>query len=876
MHLRWALAVGVAVAVAVGICVWLLADGFGPARNDPRVEHDRPAVAWPSVAPASRPVAAITASPFQNPEADVAPSPLLSPVPDGPKVRVIDGETGQPVPGAEIVCCDRAAFDAAARLESQDARVEQEDALRSVGKRFLVGADGTVTVVPADGGLWVFARFGLASGAAWLVPPHPEMTDVTIRKDASITVRVVDAVGRGAGNLEIVCALVLQDRVTRLSVRRSRIEDGVVQFRNVFLGVAPDTLHEAGTLEIFPRYAPVPPTRVTVRADAIPVEPITLTLKPVGTVVVKVEPDGGTPRRNSEVHLHVGDGSTPAAGVSALQYPSVRADSQGVATFENVSAGVPLVITARVPGHSGSTIRSEGIPTHGDTITVPMVAGAGVPAIRIRLIDESAKPCARVLLACKAAPAVDDAQTIFVDRTDEDGRIERNLPTLPASITAIELRSQSREDGPARVVSVPLPSPMKPGMIDLGDVVWKTLPPIVSGRVVDGGGAPVAGASVALQGRKSERFGWNHLDVDAATAARDGSFTIAGSAPDGELAAICWGQWVVQTEPIPVVPGSTGVTLVVERAGGLRGRVALPTGWDAREFHVSAKPANSMDDESVNRSIPVRVEPDGSFETDSVPAGVFTFVVRHSGSPFDPLISIPGIDIVRGKFATDPRLAPLRLEESCLFVTIRARNQANEPVPHPVAGVELPDFPKLTSHSFHAAQPGGGIRIVIPSRRPRTITVGAPGYRAVTLTDVTTDRDVVLSGGLRVDLSFTNVPKLPEGMHLHVTLHPSRADPDASVLYDVVRSGLFQLDESGAASGTVPSAASYDVSLALVVDDLGPEPRAGQSMFGLPHSGLKATVADQADVQLLRFTLSDSLLAALSETLESARSSRRR
>ena len=169
----------------------------------------------------------------------------------------------------------------------------------------------------------------------------------------------------------------------------------------------------------------------------------------------------------------------------------------------------------------------------------------------------------------------------------------------------------------------------------------------------------------------------------------------------------------------------------------------------------------------------------------------------------------------------------------------------------------------------------GDLRLVLPNRRPRTITVGAPGYRTVTLTDVTTDRDVVLSAGFRVELAFTNVPKLPEGFHLSVIFEPVSKATGGLERIDSVRSGIFRLDEAGAATGAVPAAGSFAVSLTLIVDDLGPEPRSGQAMYGLPASALKATVADQPDPQPLRFTLADTWLAELTKVLDTARKSQR-
>jgi protocatechuate 3,4-dioxygenase beta subunit len=207
----------------------------------------------------------------------------------------------------------------------------------------------------------------------------------------------------------------------------------------------------------------------------------------------------------------------------------------------------------------------------------------------------------------------------------------------------------------------------------------------ISGVVQWPGGLPAAGAAIAVDQQRETRgvlFGFN--DTKSERAAEDGSFRITGledspcvvrataratrprdvkraeeRAKEGKAPKLRRRGATYKVKLEDVNPGTSGLTLVLEKGDSVSGRVLDDRGEPLHRFMISARPetegAGDLDaDDGFNRLV---VSLDGEFTIDGLRDGTWTISARttgHAGSN-SVVITSPG--------AADVELVAPRLAE---------------------------------------------------------------------------------------------------------------------------------------------------------------------------------------------------------------------
>src|SRR6185503_6433020 len=126
----------------------------------------------------------------------------------------------------------------------------------------------------------------------------------------------------------------------------------------------------------------------------------------------------------------------------------------------------------------------------------------------------------------------------------------------------------------------PLPAADSRGTIRVGEISLAELPVVCAGRVVDGAGEALAGASLGLLHHLPSLKDWDALDGFEAKSDDGGAFTIRGYADDLDLALHASLAGHVEQRRLEFQRGASALEIVLERGGSLAGRLRLPAGLE--------------------------------------------------------------------------------------------------------------------------------------------------------------------------------------------------------------------------------------------------------------------------------------------------------
>ncbi len=202
------------------------------------------------------------------------------------------------------------------------------------------------------------------------------------------------------------------------------------------------------------------------------------------------------------------------------------------------------------------------------------------------IVDKDGNPVAKAACRLTQAGAIGWGGGFESDRSADDGKFE--IKNVEPGIYTLSVRSD--EHGVAEKADVRVESGKA---TDLGTIRLE-LGESLTGRVVDSGGAGIAGASVTLrQPREDNRFmgmaPGTHISSTQTDA--DGAFTI-NSVPQGELTVSVEAKGYAELEHKFKFP-SAPLTLKLVRGGTLTGRVVDATGNPLQGVAISLMPHDS-------------------------------------------------------------------------------------------------------------------------------------------------------------------------------------------------------------------------------------------------------------------------------------------
>ncbi len=286
--------------------------------------------------------------------------------------------------------------------------------------------------------------------------------------------------------------------------------------------------------------------------------------KPVEGVTVRVEPAALERLRD------------------VLRQQPVRTDAKGTFAFEGLQAGDTYRISAAKKGFSRASIGPFPIKpgTVKEDLELRLDASA---ALRVRLLDLEGKPVTALEVSIypesdARGPRGGNTNDVPDDQITAEGEGRFRISGLPVGKAAVELLP----DGYASIERKDLK--LEPGKTtDLGTHTVRE-GHVLRGRVTDGSGGPVEGATIRAFWNAEGRFKSRQVQSGG-----DGRFRLSGLS-EGALQALMVSAKGFASKTENSVPTDQEAEVTLERAGAIVGRVLLEDTRDPVPAKVEATP----------------------------------------------------------------------------------------------------------------------------------------------------------------------------------------------------------------------------------------------------------------------------------------------
>jgi len=344
-------------------------------------------------------------------------------------------------------------------------------------------------------------------------------------------------------------------------------------------------------------------------------EPIVFRLPPLGEVEVLVLGVDGKPVEDgTDVQLGIVGPGQPrdlspfAHGERPYAYETTLA---GKALFRCVEPGFEVELRA---GSNAWQPLARGFfpgPLRArERIQHTLRAELDHPVLVFRGIDEDAQPLRETELEVgqwsrSGWNTTRDEQEV---RTDAEGVFRVDLPVGWKEGDQHELNVTAR--GGAIGAALDLSRPFENGLNAMGDLVLRAAPLLAGGRVVDAGGAGVAGVEVELE-VSLDGDNWDEIDL-AVKSGAEGEFSARGFV-FGEHLRLTPSQEGKAGPAVECRLGASGVELVLVATGAVAGAVLLDPGVPADQVHLRLVREGAGEDEH-GRDWRDQTEPDPSGE----------------------------------------------------------------------------------------------------------------------------------------------------------------------------------------------------------------------------------------------------------------------
>ncbi|MEM9379790.1 MAG: carboxypeptidase-like regulatory domain-containing protein [Planctomycetota bacterium] len=506
--------------------------------------------------------------------------------------------------------------------------------------------------------------------------------DAENRTPRSLRVRVRSRDGLPAGGIPVA---LLEDIAGRAELSRavlvSDASSGLVSFDiselAAFSDSAPLAESVSASYRLVARIAAVQRPTLPVPVPLPEGAELELIVPRLGDVLVRVVMADGRP--------FPGPGTVDLMSVSPSIDEARLATAElvgSLARFRLVEADGLVQAVVRANGRVPSPSRVAGPVAANGTLEIETGWGERLPRIAMTLSDTDGAPLVNSRVV---ASSVDSRTGLWSGRllpradvrTDAEGRLEVDWPESEAN-QYLKLRvvnASGHDDGRFALVSLD-PSPVPGQRVDLGIIRLNGPVTVLSGRVVDGFGEPIADASVWVTTRER----WTRMISTKSSA--DGSFQIQHTRLPGRMYTVAQAPGFERTLLEDVVPGTTGLQIALpaddEAADRSLGQVVvdllLPARANASYLYFEA---TSTTGESLVREIPA--DTSREFLLAKIPPGEWTFTLRCcvSGTEF---LSVSGVQVGNESSLRDARLLSVDLRASLRPVCLQVVGENGRPI----------------------------------------------------------------------------------------------------------------------------------------------------------------------------------------------------
>ncbi|MCK6446116.1 MAG: carboxypeptidase-like regulatory domain-containing protein [Planctomycetes bacterium] len=686
----------------------------------------------------------------------------------------------RPVSGATVHVLDR--IDAPRTLSDEEQRdfAARVRALEARGTAYTTDANGLVALPRSASEALLCARSGELFGTLRFRKYAKELV-VELVPNADLDVLVRDDLGRGLAGVAVFvgwASTTLGETWERLGAVTGA--DGRARLRDArtFVVERPESIW-ALRLEV------VAPKRIQheLRADDWPLTPLEFDLPPLGAVDVRVLAADDTPAESSEVWLAPAPPPTApvaTAATTATTAATTTADPRarreyvlrggvlgkthhGVARFEHVATGLELLAVGEGIGSGlvAATRIFEGPRAAGERLEIELGGANEIARIVGRATDAQGRPIAgAVRFHLRVDGSGLDTESGGSIGTGSNGEFAFDLP--PSS--GLEVRrklilervvpnaerptgERTHEEQATARVELDFDGDLAPGVHDLGEVVLRAQPTLVSGRVVDDRREPVARAAVSAfdAGDPNAAFAVGNTESGA-----DGSFELRGISRSGRLTVWVQTHDSNRHQRFDVAAGSRDLELVIPRGASVAGAVLVDEALPLADVFVTCV-APGADGRPVLQSASPKPTPEpgrGAYSLDGLPAGLARFEFRGKHGPV--LASFDGVALVAGEACADPRLAEVDLRGLAKALHVVARDERGEGIAGSVVRLRGRDG----STEWQTVRTEDGHAIVRARALPIDFVFGASGYRTVRVDGASADFEVTLERGLSIELAL--------------------------------------------------------------------------------------------------------------------------
>jgi len=422
-----------------------------------------------------------------------------------------------------------------------------------------------------------------------------------------------------------------------------------------------------------------------------------------------------------------------------------------------------------------------------------------------RLRNEAGKIGKRVLahLGIREAAAAGKVVDLYENRADQEGRITVDLgyDRLAKSPLFLVVMMPARGKQELRLIELPLPQPLLPGIHDLGDATLAPAPILLEGDVVDHEGRGVQGAMLELSRQDpTAHDGWNRETLWTTSTDREGHFRLRGIASGGRF------RVKVQASGFGVIVrkanmGDRRAQFAMVQDQIIQGQVLADSGILARDLRLGLSFPLPGGESSSRVRRTVRLEQDFSFHFRAAPTegAILSVFADDSGEALweQHLLELPrdGSEVSIGDIDLRGRLHLYKIQ----LATDDGANLFGATVILPGGRLIHPD--------------GSPMRLLM---RPDRIHVrlSATGYLAEESDLLPGDNRVSLERGREVTLLVPDLAGLPVAKR--PTLHLAEIYRDMSD-----RQFPVKLDEMGMATLYLNGPAIYRVQWRNPVDSRG-------------------------------------------------------
>ncbi|MEM8713502.1 MAG: carboxypeptidase-like regulatory domain-containing protein, partial [Planctomycetota bacterium] len=480
----------------------------------------------------------------------------------------------------------------------------------------------------------------------------------------------------------------------------------------------------------------------------------------------------------------------------------------GRATLFAVALGQQFLF--QVPGRElGARLKVDGPTQPGEVVQVRLSPDF-TPRLRCRVVDEAGAPLVdREIRLLDSSDAWRRGWSLmgWEATSNEKGEVTFRLDGLaggdvPGELFIEAARTSTRgghELVGQRTVEEPLPrgegaaeKAEDSGVLDIGTWTLHPRPKLVSGRVVDLDGNPVAQARVrviSMTGSNSRARSSPLEGTESALSNKDGTFTIRRFHPpsnvaERKLALKCYKDEMVAFELVPFSPGDHDVTVMMSQPSGIRVDLTDldPLGLTGLRFTLEGGEKE------------LELQPGRLIELKHQRPGSYRLVISY---PPESVALADNLVLHPGETLLDSRLNPVSLNGFLHRPRIFVSGSDGKVLDSIMVGRVRAGMSDRTSRI--EAKSGVFDVLAYLAKAPESYWIEADGYRRAAVDVLRNGMSIELQTAIQVTVQLVgaDLPGVPMRMSARSTVSQSTQPRDIPVIFDATGRGTFEASQPG-------------------------------------------------------------------------------